>query len=236
MSAPQDSAIPVGAFPAPADATSILLFGGSFDPPHTGHFRLPSLARDAIGADWLIYIPAARSPFKSDGPIADADSRVAMLREGLAESGARRAGVATLELDRARTGAAPSYTIDTLREIQSRLDDRTKLRLLIGADQAREFHRWREARAIIEIAEPAVMLRAGDGAAQRELLDAMRDHWSAAEMKRWESWIIPLPQIEASSTEIRRIVREEGDRSERLKELTTPGVLSLIRHSGLYRS
>lgn len=238
MSARHDnaSAIPIGTAPIPTGARSALIFGGSFDPPHVGHLTLPALAREAIGAEWLLYVPAARSPFKSDGPIASSVDRVAMLSAGIGELAAERIGIATLELERAAGAEGPSYTVDTLRDILRLLGERTELRLLIGADQAREFHRWREARAILELAEPVVMLRAGDGAAERELLDSIRAHWNAAELEGWKSRIVPLPLVEASSTEIRRIVREEGDRSERLNGLTTPAVLSIIRRRGLYRA
>ena len=227
-------AIPVGSVPVPSDAQSVLLFGGSFDPPHVGHFRLPALARDAINVRWLVYVPAARSPFKSDGPVANGDDRVAMLSAGLAELGAKDVGIATLELERAARSTEPSYTIDTLREIRERVDERTELRLLIGADQAREFHRWREAQAIIDTAEPVVMLRAGDGAAQRDLLETMRPNWSADEMTRWEARIVPLPLVDASSTEIRRIIRTEGATSPRLAGLLPKSVLHLFRRQGLY--
>src|SRR5690606_4057364 len=54
--------------PIPASVQTLLLFGGAFDPPHAGHVELPALVRDAIGADWVLYIPAARTPLKSVGP------------------------------------------------------------------------------------------------------------------------------------------------------------------------
>lgn len=228
------AAVAIGDFPVGASARSILLLGGSFDPPHFGHFRLPLLAREAIGADWLIYIPAARSPFKPDGPIAGAEDRIAMLRAGLESLRAQRVGIATLELDRA--DAAPSYTIDTLRAIRGKLGPMPALRLLIGADQAREFHRWREAKAIIKIAPPVVMLRAGDSAARSQLLIAMAPHWDGEELAAWESRIVDIPQIDASSTDIRRIVAQSGPDDPRLAALTPGSVIEEIRRRGLYRA
>lgn len=220
-----------GSFPVPAGARTVLVFGGVFDPPHKAHFALPLRARDALGADFLLYVPAARSPHKRTEPGAGGGDRVAMLRAGLRD--AERVGVSAIELDRAEEKGGPSYTIDTLRDFASRAGAGVSFRLLIGADQARAFHRWREPREIIRLAEPAVALR---GDADRDgLLDAIRPHWSEAEMREWESRLIETPIIEASSTDARRIVREEGAEAPALRRLVPDEVIAVIRERGLYR-
>ncbi len=219
-------------FPVPAGARAILVYGGAFDPPHKAHFELPPLLRDTLGADFLLYVPAARSPHKDAKPGASGPDRVAMLRAGL--RGVGRAGVSTIELDRATDTAGPSYTIDTLRDFASRAGAGATFRLLIGADQAREFHGWREPREIIRLAEPAVMLRGGTHADRAALLEAMRPHWSEGEMRAWESRLVEAPIIEASATEARRIIREEGVGAESLRRLVPPEVIEVIRARGLY--
>ncbi len=218
-------------FPVPAGARTVLVYGGVFDPPHKAHFALPLRARDALGDDFLLYVPAARSPHKRAEPSAGGPDRVAMLRAGLGD--ADHVGISTLELDRAADHGGPSYTIDTLRDFASRAGAGVSFRLLIGADQAREFHRWREPREIIRLAEPAVTLR-GD-ADRAGLLDAMRPHWSEAEMREWESRLVETPIIEASSTDARRLVREEGAEAPALRRLVPDEVIAVIRERGLYR-
>ncbi|MCW5776185.1 MAG: hypothetical protein KIS87_07100 [Phycisphaeraceae bacterium] len=56
--------------PVPADAPGVLLFGGTFDPPHRGHTEPAAAARDAMmpPGSWLVFVPAARSPHKSAAP------------------------------------------------------------------------------------------------------------------------------------------------------------------------
>ena len=61
----------------------ILLFGGSFDPPHHAHIALPKQAAKAIGADLIAYIPAGRAPHKLDREQTDPQHRLAMLRLAL---------------------------------------------------------------------------------------------------------------------------------------------------------
>lgn len=229
MSVGAEGAIPVGALPAPKDVRTIIVFGGTFDPPHVGHVLLPPMARDRAGADWLLYVPAARSPFKESGPLASNEDRIEMLRRSL--EGLERTGISTIEIDRAE-GGAPSYTLDTLVRLREAYPGAT-LRLLIGADQAELFHRWREPERIIAIAEPLVMLRVPHET-RTKLLAAMRPHWSAEELERWSGRVVELPVVDAEATEIRRVLEEEGARSGRLDEVTPAGALSVIRERGLY--
>ncbi len=140
----------------PEDAASVLVFGGSFDPPHNAHVALPPIVRDAVGCDWLLYVPAARSPLKETQSGATGEERLAMVRRAVA--GIDRASVTDLELQR----GGVSYTVDTLRQLREALGFDVTLRLLIGADQALDFHRWREAETILKRGEPVVMMR-GDG-------------------------------------------------------------------------
>jgi nicotinate-nucleotide adenylyltransferase len=68
--------------PVPKGAAAVLLCGGVFDPPHKAHVEIPRRVRDELfgrGA-WLVYVPAAKSPHKLDGPVASDEERVEMLR------------------------------------------------------------------------------------------------------------------------------------------------------------
>lgn len=208
----------------PAEARSVLIYGGTFDPPHRAHVELPPAACDALGIDWLVYVPAARNPLKSDGPRATDADRLDMLRVALA--GAGRTSISTIELDR----AGPSYTIETLKAFQEKLGSRTTMRLLIGADQAASFHRWREPREIIRLAPPAVMLRT-PMESEAALMDALRPHWSAAELGAWRSAIVPLPIIDVAATDLRAGVAENQSNPQ-----IPPGVEQIIRMRGLYRA
>jgi nicotinate-nucleotide adenylyltransferase len=45
---------------------NIGLFGGTFDPPHTGHLIVAQDAALALGLDRILFIPAAQPPHKLD--------------------------------------------------------------------------------------------------------------------------------------------------------------------------
>lgn len=180
---------------------TIIVVGGTFDPPHRAHVDLPTLARDRVepGA-WLLYVPAARSPFKADPP-ASPHHRAAML--ALALRATPRAAVWTDEADRAALDpASPSYTIDTLRRLRTLTPARQ--RLLIGSDQAASFHRWREARALLDLAPPLVLLR-WPHQTPDDLLGALgaSGAWTGPEVAAWASRIAPVAPVPMSATDAR---------------------------------
>jgi len=203
-------------------ARLILVFGGTFDPPHRAHVELPRLAMHAAGAEGVIYVPAARSPLKTSTPTAG-HHRLAMLR--LALEGQNWARIWSGELDRAESGR-PSYTIETLRALRKEVEGKVGLRLLLGADQVLDFHRWKDAREIVELAEPLVMLR--PPLTREGLLGALGNE---DERQQWGARVLELPPIEVSATEIRRRVTCR----ESLSGLVAPAVADYIAAHQLYR-
>src|SRR5262245_39793105 len=99
---------PITPVPLPVTVQDVLLFGGTFDPPHLGHVRIPIqvLDRAMPAGAFLLYVPAARSPLKESGPQASDADRVEMLRLVLTELGTpNRTAIWTDELDRARVSS-----------------------------------------------------------------------------------------------------------------------------------
>ena len=93
-------------------AAPLLLYGGTFDPPHAAHGRLPQLAGEAIGASRVVWIPAAQNPLRTEQS-APPEDRVAMLQALLA-------GNADAEIDqRELQRGGPSYFVDTLRSFRA---------------------------------------------------------------------------------------------------------------------
>lgn len=225
--APQPSITPI---PVPAGTGEVLLVGGVFDPPHRAHIALPAAARDvAMPEAWLVYAPAARSPFKPAGAVASDADRLEMLRLGLEDT--PRAAVWTDELDRAR--GDPSYWIDTLHRARRVLGPRVALRFFLGADQAAEFYRWRDPRGILALAEPLVLPRApleSPGA----ILDRLRAaaFWTDGELARWRSWVLAGAAMDDSASAVRAALAT-GDRPV-LERMLHPAVLSYIESRRLY--
>jgi nicotinate-nucleotide adenylyltransferase len=210
----------------PDAVRTVAVYGGTFDPPTRAHAALPLAVVDAIGADWLLVIPAAASPFKPGGAHATDPQRLEMLKQVFADRPC--VTVSSIELTRGGT----SFTVDTLRTLSESFPDIT-LRLIIGADQAESFHRWRAAHEIVRCAEPVVMLR-GDGGGVDRLMHAMAPHWSEDELDAWRQRVVAIPMLDASSTEARAILASATSEDTRLLELLEPASIDYIRNQGLY--
>ncbi|MEM9790597.1 MAG: nicotinate (nicotinamide) nucleotide adenylyltransferase [Planctomycetota bacterium] len=205
-----------------ASCPLVLVYGGTFDPPHTAHVRQPDRVRRAINADAVIYMPAAVSPHKQHLEQTPPDHRLAMLR--LATADQPWAIVRTDELDRAARDGKPSYTVDTLEALRAELPDTTRLRLLIGADQLRAFHDWYRADRIVELAEPLVMVRPPDKV--RTVLNALPQEQRAT----WRPRLVSIEPMDVSSTAIRTAIRTGAPTAG----LINPAVADYIRDHGLY--
>jgi nicotinate-nucleotide adenylyltransferase len=181
------------------------IFGGTFDPPHVGHLIAAQDALLALSLDRVHFIPAALPPHKQTRAVTPAALRVALLAAAI--RGDDRFRVDDLELE--RTG--PSYTVDTLREYQTRQPDAT-LFLLIGADQWAEFETWREPDEIRHIARVAVLTREGAGAPGTGVVE------------------VPVTRIDLTSTDVRNRVAD----GRPIRYLVPAAVAELIHRHRLY--
>ncbi|MBE7501280.1 MAG: nicotinate (nicotinamide) nucleotide adenylyltransferase [Verrucomicrobiales bacterium] len=130
------------------------LFGGSFDPVHTGHLLVARTALEGLALDRLFFLPAAQSPFKPGQSLTSGALRARLLR--LALAGWTQCEVDTGELER----GGVSYTIDTVRAFTRRFPG-AALFWLIGGDHLPLLPQWREAHALAELVEFAVVPRPG---------------------------------------------------------------------------
>ena len=202
---------------------NLIVFGGSFDPPHMGHVKLPEFVMERTGADKVAYVPAAAAPLKvaeSQSPAAD---RLAMLEAALANCD--HALILTDEMDRA-SDHEPSYTVDTIENLRRRLGKDVHLRLLIGMDQLAQFDRWKSAQRIIDLANPLVMTRPSFDI--DELVSLMPD---PQQRRQWGRRLVAVEPMDISSTEIRGRVA----RGDSIAGLVPPAVEAYIRDHGLYR-
>lgn len=203
---------------------TILLFGGSFDPPHRAHISLPQQAAQAIGADVIAYIPAGRAPHKLDRHQTDAKHRLAMLRLALDEQ-PRAVPTVVLMDEINRSTSKPSYTVDTLQALRQQIAPDAKLRLLIGADQLRIFNTWCDHERVIALAEPLVMVRPPD--TRESLLASLADEDRA----NWASRLVEVDQFNISSTEIRKAFDAGGQSDAHV----CTSVANYIKQHNLYQ-
>ena len=130
------------------------IFGGTFDPVHFGHLALAEECLAVAGLDEVWLVPAASPPHKGGKKLSRFDQRKEMLE--LAIAGNEKFKVEPMEADR----PGPSFTIDTLEEIQKRKPN-DELFLIIGGDSALEFSTWKDPAKIASLATIMVRIRPG---------------------------------------------------------------------------
>jgi nicotinate-nucleotide adenylyltransferase len=129
------------------------IYGGTFDPIHQAHLILAREAREQLGLEKIIFVPAAVSPFKS-APEAPSETRWLMLRA--ATQGEPGFTLDDCELRR----PPPSYALDTVQEIRRREPD-AEMYYLVGQDNVPALERWHRFAELKAMVQFVVLDRAG---------------------------------------------------------------------------
>ncbi|MEI6272903.1 MAG: nicotinate (nicotinamide) nucleotide adenylyltransferase [Phycisphaerae bacterium] len=203
-------------------ARKVLVFGGSFNPPHRRHVSLAQQAAATIGADEIRVIPANINPQRQEQPTTAAHHREAMLR--IAFAGEARAVIDTQEI--ARGGA--SFTVDTLNNLRAQFPT-AQFFLLLGGDQALNFYSWKDPHGILALATPVVVPRAPLNA--HDLLQQIATRQDAVTANVWRPWILPLEAAADSSTQLRGNLMAGAPLDETLID---PAVNAYIKQHSLY--
>lgn len=176
---------------------NVLLYGGSFNPPHPAHVRAAKLAYDALEPDRLIIMPAADPPHKSL-PVGSPSPEERLELTKIAFEDFAEAEVSDLEIRR----CGESYTADTVRELMELYPGAT-ISLVVGADMLLYFEKWHEARWLMENVRIVALPREdGDMPEMREYAEHLGLEYGARVV-----FInaVPMPM---SSSDMRRILRD----------------------------
>ena len=184
------------------------VLGGSFDPIHFGHLLMEQSACEALKLDAVFFVPAFRSPLKASHALPDASKRLVMVKEAI--KGNKAFKVYDGELRRGEI----SYTIDTLKELKAKYP-KSKFHLLMGADNLRTFHRWKDPQGILSFASLVILNRPGFD----------KDY-----PKRWPYVKINMPAVDISSSDI----RERLKLKKSIWYLTPKAVIRYIMRYRLY--
>ncbi|MBQ9358713.1 MAG: nicotinate-nucleotide adenylyltransferase, partial [Abditibacteriota bacterium] len=138
------------------------IMGGTFDPIHTAHLALAEAARERFRLDKVLFVLSANPPHKAVAGMTPAPERYEMVK--LAIQGNPSFEACDLELRRQE----PSYTVDTLRELETLYPAWEKY-LIVGIDEARNFCNWRSWETILESCTVAAAWRPGFPQLETEL-------------------------------------------------------------------
>ncbi len=189
------------------------IYGGTFDPIHTGHLILAESVRSQLMLDKILFIPAAIPPHKTVLKITLPEIRYEMLQLAIADN--PRFEASPIEIN--RTGV--SYTIDTLNTIRGQMQiQRDELFFILGADNLLGFPTWYRAEEILKLCQIVVLQRPEVNLNNIDLI--------------LQNKIIRLntPLIEISSSLIRELVKQDKS----IRYLVPDSIFHYVRRNQLY--
>jgi nicotinate-nucleotide adenylyltransferase len=198
------------------------IYGGTFDPIHQGHLILAEQCREQGRLDQVWFVPAFRPPNKLEKSPTRFDHRVEMLSLAIAGNPAFRID----ELEKERTG--PSFTVDTLAELQGR-HPKDVFWLLVGSDTLTDLPNWHEPVRLLGMVGLMVMARPGNPVLSTEELLARLRLPADASLR---IQVAQTPLIDISSREIRRRVSE----GRTVRYFMPRAVEVYVQEKGLYRA
>jgi nicotinate-nucleotide adenylyltransferase len=173
---------------------NIGVLGGTFDPVHNGHLVVAEVVRERLNLAEVIFVPAGQPWLKADKPITPAKHRLQMLRLSLADRPYFK--ISTLEIER----AGPSYTIDTIIELRSKINAGDELFFILGQDNLAQLPQWREPSRLIQLCYLVAVSRPGSPRPNLKTLEASLPGISPRVMMMDE------PHVDISASDIRERV------------------------------
>lgn len=166
------------------------LFFGTFNPIHIGHLVIANHMAEFSDLDEVWFVITPRSPFKVKKTLLDDHHRYQMVFEAIQEY--PKLNVSKVEFDLPQ----PNYTINTLTHLYEQHEKDHQFSLIMGEDNLKGFHKWKNYGVILEHCDIHVYRRISDGKIEHRFKDHPKIHYVAA------------PVMEISSTFIRRAHQE----------------------------
>lgn len=201
------------------------LMGGTFDPIHNAHLFAAQAAKSEFGLDRVLFVPSGTPPHKGGHVITPAEDRYAMAL--LATSSNPGFAVSRMEIE--RTG--PSFTIDTLKSLNSSLSEGSEIFFITGTDAIIDIFTWKDWQSLFKLCHFVVVARPGyDFNEFIELISRYGEKVSGSILAKIH--LLEIPLLEISSTDIRRRVLE----GKPITYLVPVSVEEYIVKANLYKS
>lgn len=162
------------------------LYFGTFNPIHIGHLAIANHMAEFFDLDevWLVITP--QSPFKVKKTLLDNHHRYQMVYEATKDYPKLKPSKIEFDLPQ------PNYTINTLVHLNEKYGEEHQFCLLLGEDNLKSFHKWKNYEVILEKHDLYVYPRISNGKVEHQFMEHDKVHRVAA------------PIMEISSTFIRK--------------------------------
>ena len=185
--------------------------GGTFDPVHHGHLVAASEVQALLNLDEVIFVPTGQPWQKATEGVSPAEHRYLMTV--IATASNPHFTVSRVDIDR----DGPTYTIDTLRDLQAQRPD-AELFFITGADALARILTWKDVDELWALAHFVGVTRPGHVLSDKGLpTDKVT--------------MLQVPAMAISSTDC----RERVGRGEPVWYLVPDGVVQYIGKHRLYQ-
>jgi nicotinate-nucleotide adenylyltransferase len=209
---------------------SVLLFGGSFDPPHLGHKAMLLHVLKTLSISKVIILPCNIQPLKAKefSPAAD---RLSMCKIQFADPDSLSRNLELTVSDYEIKKKGLSYTVDTVKYFKE-LYPEARIYVLMGEDSFLDIEKWKSPKELFSICSIVVVPRNNSVNKKSDVFIKFVEKIK----KEYCADIIIIDEFDhpASSTEI-RLKLLEGLKSEYLEEYLDKDVFNYIRSHNLYK-
>ncbi len=196
------------------------IMGGTFNPIHIGHLILAQRAMEELSLDEVWFIPTGCSYMKKDSvDILSGQERLEMVRLAVQDNPKMKC----LDIEIKRNGYTYSY--ETLEQLNRENPD-TAFYFIFGADCLFSIEKWKYPERIFDSCTIAAAVRNGASVDAMEAKSAeLKERYGA------DICLVPFPNLEISSTDIRERIRM----GKSVRYLLPENVLAYIEEKRFYR-
>ena len=153
---------------------TVALFGGSFDPPHTGHEAIVEALVALKYIDEVVITPTFLNPFKSQS-FAPSNLRLKWLRKIF--SSVIKVTVDDYEVNLGKK-------VPTIKTVKYLLDSFDKVFVVIGADNVQDIHQWHKYNELKELVTFIVALRGDETIDKRYITLPIDENISSTQLRK----------------------------------------------------
>ncbi len=133
------------------------LFFGTFNPIHIGHLIIANHLVEFSDLDEVWFVITPQSPFKTKQSMLEDHHRYQMVYEAVQEYPKLKPSKIEFDLPQ------PNFTINTLAHLDEKYGDDHQFALIMGEDNLKSFHKWKNYETILELYAIYVYPRVSEG-------------------------------------------------------------------------
>lgn len=189
------------------------LYFGTFNPIHIGHLVIANHMVEFSELDEVWFVITPQSPFKTKQSLLDNNHRYQMVFEATKDYPKLKPSKIEFALSQ------PNYTVHTLAHLVEKHGDNYNFNLIMGEDNLKSFHKWKNFEVILENHDLFVYPRISEGPDRHQFMDHPKVHQVSA------------PIMEISST----FIRQQHKEGKNIRALLPDTVWNYMDEMNFYR-